>query len=411
VRQLEHPGRFRRAVPGTGPKVAPVPVSPVPPVPPVPAAVWLTALGAVVVGTDAYLIAGILPGVADGLHVSVSAAGQLITVFALVYAIAAPLTATATTALGRRTVLTGALAVFAAGVLVTAGAPDYAWALAGRVLAAVGASCFTPQAAASAVLLVGEQRRARALSVVVGGFTVASVLGVPLGTAVAGLIGWRGTLVAVAILALLTGVGVALGFPTVAPQQAYGLRDRLRGLRNPAVLTTLVVSLLTASSEQVVYSYIGPVLGPVTDHRSQLLAVLLCVAGVGGILGNVLAGGAVQRYGARTTMLVAVTGMVATLAVLPWWSHNLPAAAAALFCWGLTGWAYVVPQQHRLVELDPGRMSVTIALNSSAFYLGIGIGSLLGGAVLHYLTPAALAVPTLILGLAAVLTTIFGYRD
>jgi len=148
----------------------------------VPPALRLLAIGTFTIGTDAFVVAGILPELATDLDVSVAAAGQLVTAYSLAYAVLAPLGASLTGPLCRRTVLVGALAAFAAGNAVSAAADQYAVLLGGRVLAATGAASFTPQASAVAFALVPERLRARALSVIVGGFTVATVLGIPIST-------------------------------------------------------------------------------------------------------------------------------------------------------------------------------------------------------------------------------------
>jgi predicted MFS family arabinose efflux permease len=377
----------------------------------VPAAVWLLALGTVVVGTDAYVIAGILPEVSSGLGVTVGAAGQLITVFAVTYALAAPCGASLAGGLSPRIALSCSLGVFAVGAAATACAPGYPWALAARVVAALGASSFTPQAITAASALAGPARRARALSVVVGGITVAALFGVPLGTLAGGLIGWRWVLGAVAVLAVAVLAGIARRFPAMPAPPRLSFAARGLALRNPVVVVTLTVSLLTASSEQLVYAYIGPILGPVTHHRAEGLAVLLFTAGVGGLLGNAVAGAATERHGARATMLVAVGGMTAVLAAMPWWSHSAPAATVAVFIWGLTGWMYVVPQQHRLLARGGDGAQLAVSLNSSALYLGAGIGGAVGGMVLRLGTTDTLALPAVVLGVLSLIGIVFGYRD
>src|SRR5581483_9344442 len=132
-----------------------------------------------------------------------------------------------------------------------------------------------------------------------------------------------------------------------------------------AVLAVLAVSLFTVTSEQVVYTYIGTALAPATGARAGVLAALLLVFGLGALVGNAAAGWATDRFGSRITLLLAVGGMTADLALLPWWCRSLPTAAAAMFCWGLTAWMYVVPQQHRLLFLAGPGGPLAVALHSS----------------------------------------------
>ncbi|WP_049717522.1 MFS transporter [Streptomyces caatingaensis] len=376
-----------------------------------PPVLWILTAGAFTVGTDAYVIAGVLPDLARDLGVTVGAAGQLVTVFAAVYALAAPVVASSTAALSRRGALSAALAAFVAGNALTAAAPGYWLVMLGRVVAAVGAAGFTPAASAAAADLVAPRHRARALAAVVGGLTAATALGVPLGTLVAGALGWRATLGAVAVLGLVALAGTAARLPALPPGARLPLARRLAGLRNPAVLLVLAVSLFTVTSEQLVYTYVGTALAPATGDRAGVLAVLLFVFGLGAVVGNAVAGWGTDRFGSRVTLLVAVGGMTADLALLPWWCRSLPAAGAAMFWWGLTGWMYVVPQQHRLLVLARPGGPLAVALNSSVLYLGIALGGALGGAVLHFAAPSRLAVPAVLLGALALVTAATGYRE
>ncbi|MDT9681033.1 MFS transporter [Streptomyces sp. TRM76323] len=372
-----------------------------------PPVLWLLAVGAFAIGTDAFVIAGVLPEIADDLRVSPGAAGQLITVFSLTYALFAPVSATITGSLSRRTVLAYGLGVFIVGNVVSALGDSYAWVAAGRFVAALGAASYTPQASAAAASLVPEERRGRALGIVIGGLTVATALGVPIGTWIGGLAGWRATLWAVAALGAVALLG-ALMLPRLAPAGRHPLAERLSGLRNPAVLITLSVTLLAVTSEHVVYTYIGPVLQD-TTHGGRALSVLLFVFGVGAVAGNAVAGIATDRLGNRAVLLLAVGGMAVDLALLPLWSGSLIGAGVALFVWGATGWMYLVPQQHRLLSLSEASGPFTVALNSSALYLGIAIGGAVGGLLVNAWGPESTAVPAFVLAAVAVAVAALTY--
>ncbi|RBQ16969.1 MFS transporter [Spongiactinospora rosea] len=368
-----------------------------------PPVLWLLATGAFAIGTDAFVIAGVLTELAAELAVSPGTAGQLITVFSLAYAVLAPVNASLTGRLSRRTVLAVALAVFVAGNLISAFAGSFAVVLAGRVVAAAGAAGYTPQASAAAAALAGEERRGAALSVVIGGLTVATALGVPLGTFVGEAFGWRATLLGVAGLGALALGGALALLPRLEPAGHHTIAERLAGLRNPAVLITLSVTLLAVTAEHVVYTYIAPLLAPATASSGQALALLLLIFGVGAVAGNGIAGPLTDRFGPRAIAVAAVGGMALDLALLPLWSRSFAAAAVALFVWGATGWMYLVPQQYRLLALSETGGPFTVALNSSALYLGIALGGGLGGVLITLAGPHTLAAPAFALGLAAAL--------
>ncbi|MFF3752560.1 MFS transporter [Streptomyces sp. NPDC002018] len=374
-----------------------------------PPVLWLLAVGTFAIGTDAFVIAGVLPEIARDLQVSTGAAGQLITVFSLTYALFAPVSATFTGSLSRRTVLASGLGVFVVGNVLSATGDSYGWVMAGRVVAALGAASYTPQASAAAASLVPEEHRGRALGIVIGGLTVATALGVPVGTLIGGAASWRATLWAVAALGVVALLG-ALLLPRLAPAGRHPLAVRLSGLRSPAVLITLTVTLLAVTSEHLVYTYIGPVLDDVTDGGSRL-SLLLFVFGVGAVAGNAIAGRATDRLGNRAVLLLAVGGMTLDLALMPLWSRSLGAATLALFVWGATGWMYLVPQQHRLLSLSEESGPFTVALNSSALYLGIGLGGAVGGLLVNAWGPRTTALPAFVLGAVAVAVAAVTYQS
>ena len=180
-----------------------------------PASLWWLCLGAFAIGTEGFMIAGLLPVLAADLGVSVPASGQLVTVFAVTYAVGSPVMATLLGNVDRRRVLIGALAIFAAGNLLAAGAHSFGQLMAARVLLALAAGVFLPTANAVATSLVPAARSGTALAIITGGGTVAVALGVPLGAWIAAQGDWRSTFVACGVLSALATAGLA-----------FGLRDR-----------------------------------------------------------------------------------------------------------------------------------------------------------------------------------------
>ena len=177
------------------------------------------ALGTFAIGSEGLVIAGILPDIAQGVGVTVSAAGQLVTVYAIVYALTGPLLAVFASHVRPKPLLLWSLAVFAAGNILAAFSPSYLLLMASRVLVAASASAFVPSASAAGAALVSPERRGQALALVWGGFTIATVLGVPLGTIIAGTTSWRFTFIFVAVLAGLATLGIlALVPPLQHPQ-------------------------------------------------------------------------------------------------------------------------------------------------------------------------------------------------
>ncbi|KEF03853.1 MULTISPECIES: MFS transporter [Streptomyces] len=344
--------------------------------------VWLLALGAFALGLDAYVMAGLLPVVAGDLRASVSLVGQMVTVFTLAYAVAAPLVAGLMAGVRPRVVIVVALGVFTVGNAVTALAPSLGALLAARVVAGAGAGVYAALSTAAASALVPGERRGRALALVMGGMSTGTVLGVPVGVLLAGHAGWRSTMWLVTGLGAVALVGLAALLPPVPADPPVPARARLAAVADQEVAPIVGVSFLAAVASLGLYTYLAPVLasaGGVTEVGPYLWAW-----GIGGVVGSLVAGPLVDRTGKAAALVggVLVTVAVAQVLLPLLASAALPGAAAALVLWGAAGWALQVPQQHRLLALRDDRGSVALALNNSALYLGSAVGSALGGLAL-----------------------------
>ncbi|MDG4534132.1 MFS transporter [Streptomyces sp. AV19] len=288
----------------------------------------LLALGTFAVGTDTMVMAGILDGIAGDLGVSVSAAGQLVSVFALSYALLAPVLAALTARWDRRRLLLAAMGVFTLANALSALAPGYGTLLATRVLAAAGAALYSPTAAAVATALAPPERRGRALATVLGGMTVATALGVPLG-AYLGSADWRRTMWLIAALGVVAFAGLALlmrGLP--APAGAPGLRERLAPLRNRRVAAGATTTLVFFLAFNSVYIYLATAVRPATGGDQGRLSLILLATGLASIAGSWLGGRLVDRLGVRTVLLAGSVAAGLAFAALPWLSRSLPGALA-----------------------------------------------------------------------------------
>ncbi|MEV1240951.1 MFS transporter [Nonomuraea sp. NPDC049750] len=347
-----------------------------------PVLVLVLAMGTFSVGTDAFVMAGFLPSTAADLDISTATAGQAVTVFAAAYALLSPLLATATARAPRRALLVTALLVLGLANLGSALAPNFALLMASRIAAAAGAAAFTPNAGAVAATLVRPERRARALAVVIGGLTIATALGVPLGDLAGHWLGWRPALALVAGLCLITAIGVALLLPALPANPPVPLRTRLSVLGNPAVRAILPLTVLGMAAAYTVYAYSVPALSAVGITPSATVWVL-ALYGVGAVAGNLAAGYATDRWGSvrvlTTGYLTMATGL-GLLGALAAAHTTSPVMVGLLaMAWGAGSWCQTPPQQHRLIAVAPHEAPLVVALNSSAIYVGIGAGTLLGG--------------------------------
>jgi MFS transporter, DHA1 family, inner membrane transport protein len=347
---------------------------------------WLT-LGAFAIGTEGFMIAGLLPALARDLNVGLPAAGNLVTAFSLAYAIGAPVMAVLTAHLERRRLLAVAMAGFCIANLLAAVAPGYAGLLAARLLLALSAASFMPAASGYAAALGGPERHGRALSMVTNGLTLAIIAGVPLGVLVGAGFGWRATFLGVAGLAALSLVGILARLPSQLPGTTATLSERLALAKRPDMLAVLATTVLTVAGTFTVYTYLGVFLSDVAGIGPQGLALVLLGFGLASAAGARLGGTMADHWGARHTVIVGcgltlLAYLVLSLGAALGPAQAMPALLPAILLWGLASWALITAQQVRLVALTPSLAAVSLSLNSSAIYLGSATGAAVGALVI-----------------------------
>lgn len=349
------------------------------------------ALGTFAVGTEGFMIAAILPTVSQSLQVSVEAAGQLVTIFALVYAVSSPVLTAMTASFDRRRLLMGSLAAFALANLVASIASGY-WALAAaRVLLALTAGLYVPNANAFAGALVPATHRGRALAIVNGGITVAVAIGVPLGAFIGSHLGWRATFVGVAVTSVVALAVLAARLPRdITSSPTATLRARLAVIAYPGALIVLATTTVWAIGAYTVYTYISAFLAEtagLTIAQSGLVLTVLGTAAVGGVA---LGGITNDRFGARRVQGVALPLMALafaglTVAGLAFAPQALIAIIPLIVLWGLSAWSFFPPQQNRLIGVvGTAHAPVAFSLNASFMYVGFSLGALLGSIVITF---------------------------
>jgi predicted MFS family arabinose efflux permease len=361
-----------------------------------PASLWWLCLGAFAIGTEGFMIAGLLPVLAADLGVSVPAAGQLVTVFAVTYAVGSPVMATLLGNVDRRRVLIGALAIFAAGNLLAATAHGFGQLMAARVLLALAAGVFLPTANAVATSLVPASRSGSALAIITGGGTVAVALGVPLGAWIAAQGDWRSTFIACGVLSALATAGLAFGLPRALPHSVTTLAQRLSVARRPGMLGALAVSALWAAGGFTFYTYVAPFFVQGLGFAPQHVGIVLFLVGSFAALGTGLGGHMTDRAGVARVLAVSSAGIVLAFSVLSLSAQVLHGTVAgaiaigAVVLWGMAGWGFGPAQATRLIRLAPDVSPITLSLHASAVYVGIALGSSVGALALAHGGPGML---------------------
>ncbi len=366
----------------------------------------LLAVGTFAIGTDAFVIAGLLPSIARDLHTSVPSAGLLVTVFAVSYAIAAPLLTALTAGWGQRRILVLSQLVFTVGMVLQAVGPALAVVAAGRVIAAAGAATYIATAGAAASGMVSPERRGRALAMVTGGLTVSTVLGAPLGAFVGDWLGWRATLWLVAVFGLVACAGAAR--VPARPLGGAKAKARFAVLARPGMLPVLGVTVGQLAAIFTIYTYLPAASSPgVTEDQFPLLLLLY---GVAGVAGNALAGRLTDRFRPLAVLRVGllINGLIAALMLFG--RHSLLAMVVLVPIWSASGWLVTVPQQHRLMSLVPDAPAVALGWVEAAIYAGTAVGSVVGARLLDLDLPSWLGPAGAVFAAVALLLSLLTVR-
>ncbi|MDE2364174.1 MAG: MFS transporter [Hyphomicrobiales bacterium] len=337
-----------------------------------------------VVGAGAFAPIALLAPLAQKLSLSKAEAGWVMGAYALAYALTSPTLIASTGALRRRTVLLTGIAVFVFANVATAYATNATMLYAARVAAAVGAGVVTPVAAAVAVATASPDQRGKALSIVFTGMTVAQVVGVPGAAMIGYSFGVETAFLVAAGLSALAFVSTALATPGDVPFQPQSLAVLGRTLMSPRHLLAVLVTVTITTS-----GYLGMTfMGPLAEYRLGMgrdgVALVLAAGGVGGFLGNIVAGRATDRLGPGRALLLCLVGQCVLSPAMTLIPFNLAGGLALNFVWSAFGWGFTVPQQARLMALDANTQGVMLALNAAGIYLGSGIGSSIAGAVYEH---------------------------
>lgn len=368
---------------------------------------WLFALlaAAFVLYTDDYVIAGILPELASDLGVSEGQAGQLVTVFSVTVAVAAPVAAVALARIPRRWLFAVALLVFIAANIAAAATPSFTVLMLLRVAAALAAASTTPALFAFAARHAPAEKVGRFIAIVSLGVTGSIAAGVPVGTWIGGAFGWRATFAAMAIAGAFVLFFVLTTLPrSEGPDETPVLREQVRTLRKLPISLGLLANCVLMTGSMMMLTYLAPYLASATTAGVEERALAFSLSGIAGILGIWLGGIATDRWGADRTLLFGIGGIVASmLALWALWAVRpapLPVVLVVATVWGGMAFWNSPAIQARLHHLAGPVSGQALALNTSGTYLGVSIGAAVGGLILSGVGPGGL--PLIAAGFAVV---------
>lgn len=316
----------------------------------------ILVLGTFIIGTDDFVIAGLLPSIANDMGVTIAAAGQLVTAFAIAFAIGAPVLGSLMFNMPVKTLLVLSMFVFTIVNGLSAAVTSFELLFVTRVIAALAAAVFTPLAMAASTGLVADTMRGKALSFVIAGITIGLILGAPIGTWIGNAMTWRYSFVFVAVVSLVTAIGVLIFLPKIEREASVRIKERLKSF-NKIIVLTLSVSIIGTTGGFMTYTYIDPIITGITNIEN--ISIFLLLLGIEALFGNLVGGYLTDRIGAPTTLKLSLFGFAILLAAFSLLTLLNPSTLAIVLVglisllWGIPGFGMNPALNAYLISLNP----------------------------------------------------------
>ncbi|GEM46925.1 MFS transporter [Deinococcus cellulosilyticus] len=356
-------------------------------------------------GTSTLSVVALSTPISHDLHVTGAQTGLLVTAFSLTFAVSALLSPLLVGHWPRKWLLLGGIALLVVGLLLGAAAPSFPLLLLTRIIAGIGGALLGPVLSATASMLVPPQQQQQALSRVFSGFTLSSVLGIPFTSVIGPLLGWRGTLLLLSVLLVVTAILIWKLVPHIAGGNRVTPATYQRVSRTPGLFPALGTTLLQIGGVFVLYAVIGSYLTQRFDSSPTWISATFLAFGIAGVLGNALVGTLNARLGNNRMLLLGLAG--GAFAILTLLLDPAVPLAGLLSFMVLSFFAqmFQTPQQERMIRLNPAERNLMLGFNSATVYLGISLGSGLGSQLLATLGSQWLAAPALLMMLGGLLLT------
>ncbi|MCY9589743.1 MFS transporter [Paenibacillus chitinolyticus] len=343
--------------------------------------IYMLALISFLVGTSEYIIAGILDKISASLDISLVAAGQLITVFSLVYGLGTPFLIAWTARWERRKLLIYSLGLFVVANLLAFILPGFAAFVGARVLMALGAGVVVVTALTVAAKIAPSGKQASAIATVITGFTASLIVGVPLGRLVAATYDWKTIFAGIGALGLLAMFILSVTIPKTEGDAPVPLREQMALLKQPRILLALSVSFFWLGGYSIAYTYISPYLLTITGMNEKMLSAALLAFGIASLVGSKFGGYSADKWGVYRTLMSGMTLHIITLLLLTLAAHSPVVVFAVLILWSFAAWSSGPTQQYNLVTMAPESSGIMLSLNSSVMQLAMAAGAGIGGII------------------------------
>ncbi|MDM5337411.1 MFS transporter [Fictibacillus enclensis] len=340
--------------------------------------IYILAIVSFLVGTSEYIISGILDKIAYSLGVTVSAAGQLITIFSLVYALFTPVLMAITARMDRRSLLLSSLSLFILGNLMAFLLPGYGWFVIARIIMALGAGMVVVTALTVAAKIAPEGKQGSAMATIIMGFTASLIIGVPLGRMTAEAFGWRSVFSGIALLGIAALIIIFFTLPKINGDKPVPLIQQLALFKKKKVVRGLSITFFWLGGYAVAYTYLSPYLLSFSEVSERALSGVLLIFGIASLVGSRLGGYSTDRWGIPLTLTGGMTLHVIMLISLSF-AHSYVSVLMILSLWSLSAWSTGPTQQYHLATIESASSSVLLGLNQSMMQFAIASGAGIGG--------------------------------
>ncbi|WP_307893144.1 MFS transporter [Bacillus swezeyi] len=352
--------------------------------------IYILAIISFLVGTSEYIISGILDQIAHTLGITLAAAGQLITIFSLVYAIFTPILMALTASMDRRKLMIYALGLFVMGNILAFALPGYGWFIAARVIMALGAGMVVVTALTVAAKIAPEGKQGSAIATVVMGFTASLIIGVPLGRMTAEALGWKSVFGGIALLGLIAMVIIFLTLPHTEGDKPVPLSQQLSLLKKRRVAMGLSITFFWLGGYSIVYTYLSPYLLTISGISDKLLSGVLLIFGIASLVGSKFGGYSTDRWGVSLTLAGGMILHIITLILLSFVTHSYIGVLVILILWSLAAWSTGPTQQYHLATIEPELSGVLLGINQSMMQFAMAAGAGIGGVFVEKVSLASI---------------------